>query len=48
MMLTLLSAFGSAGSILGLLVSLYVLWREDRIEDEVLDLTKKEATRHDK
>jgi hypothetical protein len=35
-------------SILGLFLSLYILWREDRIEDEVLDLTQKEAKRHDK
>lgn len=42
------SALGSTASILGLLVSLYVLWREDRIEDEVLSLTKKEEQRHDK
>ena len=42
-----LSAIGSAASILGLAVSLYVLWREDRIEDEVLTLTKKEEERHD-
>ena len=43
----MLSALGSVASILGLFVSLYVLWREDRIEDEVLDLTKKEEQRHD-
>jgi len=43
----MLSALGSCASILGLFVSLYVLWREDRIEDEVLDLTKKEEQRHD-
>jgi hypothetical protein len=42
-----LSAIGSAASILGLAVSLYVLWREDRIEDEVLTLTKKVEERHD-
>lgn len=43
----MLSALGSIASILGLVVSIYVLWREDRIEDEVLDLTKKEEQRHD-
>jgi hypothetical protein len=42
-----LNICGSLASILGLFVSLYVLWREDRIEDEVLDLTKKEEARHD-
>lgn len=43
----ILSALGSIASILGLIVSLYVWREEDRIEGEVLDLTKKEAKRHD-
>ena len=43
-----LTAIGSITSILGLGVSLYVLWRELRIETEVLDLTEKEKRRHDK
>lgn len=43
----ILSALGSLASILGLLLTIFVLWREDRIEDEVLDLTQKEAKRHD-
>lgn len=43
-----LTAIGSIASILGLGVSLYVLWRELRIETEVLDLTEKEKRRHDK
>ena len=46
-MLTLLSALGSLASILGLILTLYVLIREDRIEDEVLDLTEREKKRHD-
>lgn len=47
-MTAVLSTVGSVASILGLFLSLYILWREDRIEDEVLDLTQKEAKRHDK
>jgi hypothetical protein len=43
-----LSAIGSGASILGLLVSLYVLFRENRIEDEVLDLIRQEKKRYDK
>jgi hypothetical protein len=44
----MLSALGSIASILGLLVSLYVLWRETKIEDEVHDLkTEEENWHHD-
>ena len=43
-----LSALGSGASILGLAVSLYVLFRENRIEDEVLDLISQEKKRYDK
>jgi hypothetical protein len=46
--MTALMVAGSIASILGLCVSSYVLWRELRIETEVLDLTKKEEQRHDK
>jgi len=43
----LLSALGSGASILGLAVSLYVLFRENRIEDELVDLIKQEKKRYD-
>jgi hypothetical protein len=43
----ILNICGSVASVLGFVLSLYILWRENRIEDEVLDLTRKEAKRHD-
>lgn len=43
-----LNNLGSLSSILGLVVSLYVLWRELKIDKEVLDLTEKEKARHDR
>ncbi len=37
---------GSLASILGLLVSIYVLWREIRIQEEVEELKSEEETWH--
>jgi hypothetical protein len=42
----LLSDVGSAASILGLLVSLYVLYREVIIEKDVTDLKNEEEAWH--
>jgi hypothetical protein len=42
-----LQGIGSAASILGLCVSLYVLWRENKIETEVHDLRTEEEVWHD-
>lgn len=41
-----LSAVGSVASILGLLVALYVLWREVRIADDVTTLKTEEEQWH--
>jgi hypothetical protein len=38
----LLNAFGNVASILGLVLSLYVLWREVLISDEVHELKQEE------
>ena len=43
-----LSALGSIASILGLVVSLYVLWRELRLQDDVTALKNEEESWHDK
>jgi hypothetical protein len=42
-----LSAVGSVASILGLLVSLYVLWRELALQADVTKLKKEEEDWHD-
>ena len=43
-----LSAIGSVASILGLLVSLYVLWRELRLQRDMTALKDEEEEWHDK
>lgn len=42
-----LSALGSVASMLGFFVSLYVLWRERIIGDDVEKLKKEEETWHE-
>jgi len=42
----MLSNIGSLASILGLLVSIYVLWREIKIQKEVEELKSEEETWH--
>jgi hypothetical protein len=44
---TTLNAIGNVSSILGLLVSLYVLWRELALQDDVTKLKKEEEDWHD-
>jgi hypothetical protein len=46
--MTVLSISGSVASILGLLVSLYVLYREVAIQEEVHILKSEEETWHKK
>lgn len=43
-----LSAVGSVASILGLGVSLYVLWRERALQDDVTALKTEEEAWHDR
>lgn len=42
----ILSAFGSIASILGLAVSLYVLYKEHIIENDVIELKHEEEAWH--
>ena len=44
----ILSAFGSIASILGLAVAIFVLWREYRIEKDVMELKHEEEAWHEK
>lgn len=46
--MTVLAAMGSVASILGLIVTLYVLWREVSIGREVHDLKSEEEAWHEK
>lgn len=41
-----LSALGSIASIIGMGVSIYILWRENKIETEVHDLKTEEENWH--
>jgi hypothetical protein len=42
-----LGAFGSVSSILGLLLSIYIWWREEKIEKEVHDFKTESEKWHD-
>lgn len=47
MLLVILTVVGSFASIFGLVVSLYVLWREVRLQNDVTRLKDEEEEWHD-